>query len=147
YLAGFNADQTFREPLEGLVRLLERRRSTKNLGKIFDALVRAAVTPDERVRALVQHAAFLEDVSHDLTGAKAALLDATEAGASVAESSCAWLALELVAAKLAGAPDAGTEAAELRERALFERAKRATDPTWRALLQIDEARLAAALGE
>src|SRR5437870_8309688 len=38
YLAAFNAAPDFREPLEGLVRLLERRRSLKNLGKLVDAL-------------------------------------------------------------------------------------------------------------
>src|ERR1700728_1842343 len=34
YLAAFNADPLFREPLEGLVRLLERRRSLRHLGKL-----------------------------------------------------------------------------------------------------------------
>src|ERR1700722_11777171 len=34
YLAAFNAEPAFREPLEGLVRLLERRRSFRNLGKV-----------------------------------------------------------------------------------------------------------------
>ena len=43
YLAAFNADAVFREPLEGLVRLLEKRRSLKNLGKLVEALARAAV--------------------------------------------------------------------------------------------------------
>ncbi|MGH7439276.1 MAG: hypothetical protein ACRENE_26620, partial [Polyangiaceae bacterium] len=56
YLGAYNASPMFREPLEGLVRLLERRRSLKNLGKLIDALVRAAVTPDERVRGLVMKA-------------------------------------------------------------------------------------------
>jgi hypothetical protein len=58
YLAAFNADPTFREPLEGLVRLLEKRRSLKNLGKVVGALVRAAATPDEKVRALLMRAAY-----------------------------------------------------------------------------------------
>src|SRR5262245_45739586 len=51
YLAAFNADPQFREPLEALVRILTRRKSIKNLGKLLDALTRAAVTPEERVRA------------------------------------------------------------------------------------------------
>src|SRR5438876_11544473 len=37
YLAAFNADPQFREPLEGLVRLLQRRKSAKNLGKLLEA--------------------------------------------------------------------------------------------------------------
>src|SRR5579883_1105419 len=66
YLAAFNADPSFREPLEGLVRLLERRRSLKNLGKLVDALTRAASSPDEKVRALLAKAGYLEDVTGDL---------------------------------------------------------------------------------
>ena len=54
YLAAYNADTSFREPLEGLVRLLERRRSLANLGKLVEALVAAAVTPEERARALTE---------------------------------------------------------------------------------------------
>jgi len=42
FLASFNSHAQFREPLEGLVRLLERRKSVKNLPKLLDALLRAA---------------------------------------------------------------------------------------------------------
>ncbi len=139
YLAAFNADPTFREPLEGLVRLLERRRSLKNLGRLLEALVRAAVTPDEKSRALTMHAAFLEDVSEDLDGSKAALRDATALDAAEIESKNAWLALELVAGK--------THDTTLRAEALSERAHAGGDPTWQALLLIDLARLSAADGD
>jgi tetratricopeptide (TPR) repeat protein len=143
YLAAFNADPTFREPLEGLVRLLERRRSLKNLGRLLEALVRAAVTADEKTRALTMHAAFLEDVSEDLEGSKAALRDATSkhegVGAAEIETKSAWLALELVAGK--------TQDATLRSEALGERANAAGDPTWQALLLIDFARVTAADGD
>src|SRR5450755_3119264 len=124
YLAAFNADPLFREPLEGLVRLLERRRSLRNLGRLLEALVRAAVSADEKVRALTMHAAFLEDVSADLEGAKAALRDATAVeGASEIEAKSAWLALELVAGK--------THDLTTRTEALAERAQTANgDPTW-----------------
>ena len=141
YLAAFNADPTFREPLEGLVRLLERRRSLKNLGRLLEALVRAAVTADEKVRALTMHAAFLEDVSEDLEGAKAALRDATAVtDASDVESKSAWIALELVAGK--------THDTTTRAEALAERAHSANgDPTWQALLLIDLARMSAVDGD
>src|SRR6478752_4153078 len=59
YLAAFNADPTFREPLEALVRILSRRKSIKNLGKLLDALTRAAATPEERARAFWERAAYL----------------------------------------------------------------------------------------
>src|ERR1700758_3150945 len=94
YLAAFNADAAFREPLEGLVRLLEKRRSLKNLGKLVDALARAAVTPDEKVRALLMRAAYQADVSGEVAEAKASALEATEVeGASTPEQASTWLAL------------------------------------------------------
>ncbi len=139
YLAAFNADPSFREPLEGLVRLLERRRSMRNLGKLIEALVRAADTKQEKARALLMKAAFAEDVSADLETAKAAALEAAELGAPSAETAFAWLTLELLASKL-GDP-------ALRARALEERAKRDSDPTWKALLLLDCGRLAAGAGD
>jgi tetratricopeptide (TPR) repeat protein len=139
YLAAFNADPTFREPLEGLVRLLERRRSVKNLGKLLDALVRASATPDEKARALLMRAAHQEDTVHDLEAAKNDTIDATTAGARGAETALAWLMLEVLAVK--------TGNASLRAEALGERAKHAGDPTWKALLLLDLGRLAAAAGE
>lgn len=140
YLAAFNADPSFREPLEGLVRLLERRRSLKNLGRLLEALVRAAATPEEKVRAMTMHAAFLEDVSDDPETAKGVLRDATALHASDMEARAAWLALELVAGK--------TNDTTLRSEALAERAKGPKgDPTWQALLAMDLARASAAEGD
>ncbi|HWL85404.1 MAG TPA: hypothetical protein VNO21_06360, partial [Polyangiaceae bacterium] len=135
YLAAFNADPMFREPLEALVRLMERRRSLKNLGRVIDALVRASVTPEEKTRALIMRAAFLEDVAGDLKGAKEALREGTELSAADVESAFAWLSLELVSAK-SGDPAA-------RRHALSERAHRPSDPTWQGLLLIDLAKMLA----
>jgi len=139
YLAAYNADTSFREPLEGLVRLLERRRSLANLGKLVEALVAAAVTPEERARALTERAIFSEDVQKDLEGARGAAREATETGAVASDLGAAWLTLELVASKLSDAA--------LREEALAGRAELAIDPTWRGLLLVDVAALAAASGE
>jgi lipopolysaccharide biosynthesis regulator YciM len=140
YLAAYNADSTFREPLEGLVRLLEKRRSLKNLGKLVDALARVATSPDERVRALLMRAAYQADVSSDLGEAKSAAREATEVeGAPVAEQASAWLALEVLAGRT------GDTAA--RDESLTHRARFAADPTWHALLLLDGARIAAAAGE
>src|SRR6266511_1873003 len=77
FLAAFNAHAQFREPLEGLVRLLERRKSIKNLPKLLDALLRVAETPVEKARALVKRAAFLIDYKKDDGGARASLTQAT----------------------------------------------------------------------
>lgn len=139
YLAAFNADPLFREPLEGLVRLLERRRSLRNLGKLIDALVRAAATPEEKARALLMKAAFAEDVSTDLEGAMSAARAAVETGAEGPETSLAWLTVEVLAAKLDDPP--------LRAQALAERAKCSRDPTWKGLLMLDSARVAAGAGK
>ncbi len=139
YLAAYNADTSFREPLEGLVRLLERRRSLANLGKLVEALVAAASTPEERARALTERAIFFEDVQTDLEGARGAAREATETGAVPADLGAAWLTLELVASKLGDAA--------LREEALAGRAELTMDPTWRGLLLIDVASLAAAAGD
>lgn len=139
YLAAYNADTSFREPLEGLVRVLERRRSVSNLGKLVEALVAAATTPDERARALTERALFFADVQKDLEGARGAAREATESGAKPADLGAAWLTLELAAAKLGDAAQ--------REEALAGRAELTIDPTWRGLLLVDVASLAAATGE
>src|SRR5262249_48640561 len=139
YLAAYNSDPGFREPLEALVRLLERRRWGKNLGKIVDALHRAAQNPDERARALLAKAAYLEDQSQDLAGAKGAALEAAEVPPPEPEAAQAWLMLEILAAKL--------EDGALREQALGERAKHAGDAAWRALLNMDLAKVRAASGD
>jgi hypothetical protein len=140
YLAAFNADPNFREPLEGLVRLLEKRRSLKNLGKLVGALVRAAASPDEKVRALLMRAAYQADVSGEVAEAKASALEATEVeGASTAEQASTWLALEVLAGRTG---DPAT-----RVEALGHRVAHAHQPTWRALLMLDRAHLLEASGE
>ena len=140
YLAAYSADSTFHEPLEGLVRLLEKRRSLRNLGRLVDALVNVATGPDEKVRALLMRASYVADVAANPTEAQISARQATAVeGAPVAERASAWLALEVLAGR--------TGDASTREEALGERVKLATDPTWRALLILDRARMRAAGGE
>ncbi|MFO0756401.1 MAG: tetratricopeptide repeat protein [Byssovorax sp.] len=136
YLAAFNADPQFREPLEALVRILSRRKSVKNLGKLLDALTRAAATPEERARAFWERASYLQTYEQNVAGAKDLF---EEAIGGSPEEPVLWLELELAAGKL------GDSAARLR--ALEARAELATDPTWKALLFIDLAELSAASGE
>ncbi|MFT3766320.1 MAG: tetratricopeptide repeat protein [Minicystis sp.] len=136
YLAAFNADPQFREPLEALVRILSRRKSIKNLGKLLDALSRAAVTPEERARAFWERAAYLQAHEQNVAAAKELMLEAI---ADSPEDPALWLEIELCAAKendVAG-----------RLRALDARAQLAVDPTWKALLFIDLAELAASTGD
>lgn len=136
YLAAFNADPQFREPLESLVRILSRRKSIKNLGKLLDALCRAAATPEERARAFWERAAFVLGTDENVLAAKDLL---EEAISGSPEDPTLWLELELCAAK------AGDSAG--RMRSLEARAELATDPTWKAFLFIDLAELAASAGD
>ncbi len=140
YLAAYSADPTFHEPLEGLVRLLEKRRSLRNLGRLVDALVTAATGPDEKVRALLMRAAYLADVASNPGEAETSARAATLVeGSPAAEQASAWLALEVLAGR--------TGDTTTREEALGERVRYASDPTWRALLLLDRARMRAAGGE
>ena len=140
YLTAYNADTSSREPLESLLRLVEKRHSLKSLGKLIDALVGAAITPDEKVRALLLRAAFLTDGDGDLAAATSSAREATAIhDASKGERASAWLALEVLAGRT------GDGAA--REQALGERLAYSTDPFWRALLLVDRARMAVAAGD
>jgi cellulose synthase operon protein C len=140
YLAAYSADATFHEPLEGLVRLLEKRRSLRNLGRLVDALVSVATGADEKVRALLMRASYVADIVANPTEAQVSAREATAVpGAPVPERASAWLALEVLAGR--------TGDASTREESLGERVKLATDPTWRALLILDRARMRAAAGE
>ncbi|HEX4445574.1 MAG TPA: tetratricopeptide repeat protein [Polyangiaceae bacterium] len=140
YLAAYSADPTFHEPLEGLVRLLEKRRSLRNLGRLVDALVAAATGADEKVRALLMRAAYVADVAANPAEAATSARDAASIeDAPPAERASAWLALEVLAGR--------TGDAVTREEALGERVRYAQDPTWRALLLLDRARMRAAAGE
>ncbi len=136
YLAAFNMDPQFREPLEALVRILTRRKSIKNLGKLLDALTRAASSPEERARALWERSAFIQTHENNLPAAKELL---EEAVGQTAEDPALWLELEILAGKEGDGPG--------RMRALEARAELAVDPTWKALLFIDLAELAAAANE
>jgi tetratricopeptide (TPR) repeat protein len=135
YLAAFNVDPTFREPLEALVRILSRRKSIKNLGKLLEALVRAAATPEERARAYVERAAYLEDHEQDAASARECLDEAVSASP---EDPLPWIELERLAAREGDV--------EGRMRAIEARAQLAHDPTWKALLYIELAELAGEAG-
>jgi tetratricopeptide (TPR) repeat protein len=136
YIAAFEADPSFREPLEGVARLIERRSSLRGLGRFFfDALIEASVTPEERVRALLLHAAHLADVAEDLSFAQKRAREATAVeGAPAAELGSAWLMLELLSAQ--------TGDTQARRQAMTERSRFAGDSEWRALLLLDRARAA-----
>jgi tetratricopeptide (TPR) repeat protein len=136
YLSAYNQDANFREPLEALLRILERRRSLKNLGRVLESLARSADLPEERARALRARASHAVDVGNDVTQARAFLEEAVEADASDAT---AWLMLEM---------DAGARGdVEARKNALARRVELANDPRWASLLRVDLSELRAADGD
>jgi len=136
YLAAFNLDSTFREPLEALVRILERRRSLKNLGRVLDNMSKVAETSDERARALRALASDAIDVKNDRDGARDYLEQAVDADAS---DQAGWLMLEIDAAlRNDGAA---------RRRALARRVELAGEGKWAGLLRVDLAEEKAEGGE
>ncbi len=139
YLAAYNANPNFQEPLEGLVRLLERRRSLSDLGKLLETLVSAAHSPAERARALTARAAFLDDVEQNQQGALALLREAAALPVGPEEMGPVWLSIESLAAR-------GADGA-LRSLALERRAELTSDPEWRGLLVVDAAEEAARAGD
>lgn len=136
YLAAINAQPDFREPLESLVTIIERRHSYKNLGRLLDRLTRIAHGGADRERALLAYATHLAMEERDYAAARDLLEQAIEA---VPSSAPAWLMLELCAARL-GDP-------VLRRRALEARSRLAEHAIWRPLLVVDVALLAAELGD
>ena len=135
-LAAVNEEPEFREPLERLVVIIERRRSHKNLGKLLERLVRVADGPEERSRALTLSAACAADHGDDLDAARVMLEEAVDARP---DDAVAWYALEVLAGRLGDA--------DLRARALGARAERCQHAGWRALLLIDRADLLLAAGQ
>src|SRR5258706_9660091 len=95
-LGAVNADPDFREPLERLIAIIERRQSYKNLGKLLERLVRVAESPEERARALLDQASFASDHEGD-DGAARMLLE--QAADEFPNDGALWLALELSAGK------------------------------------------------
>lgn len=136
YLAAYNADGEFREPLEALVRILWRRRSFKNLAKLLDALAKSAPSAEERGRALRELAVVALDHEKNKDEARARL---EEAVAENPDEMAAWLELEMLAAEtgdLAGVT-----------RAIEARLPLIADATYKALLYIQLAEYAAKLGQ
>ena len=135
-LAAVGAEPTFREPIERLIAIIERRQSHKNLGRLLERLVSLAAKPEERARALLDEAFYLLDHDDDLGKARALLEQATD---DLPRDAGLWLALELVASKQGDA--------ELRERALLSRAALTDNPHWKGLLLLSLAEQRSAAGD
>ena len=135
-LSAVNTEPDFREPLERLIAIIERRQSYKNLGRLLERLVRVGETPLERGRALLERGLFQAIHENDLAGARESL---EQAAAEQSDDPAIWLALELVAARLDDGP--------LRARALAARAELSEHAEWRSLLFTDLASLLSEEGD
>ncbi len=135
-LSAVNEQPDYREPLEQLITIIERRQSYKNLGKLLERLGRVADTPEEIERAHLDLAAHLARFENNPEAARQALETAL---AQAPESAALWYALEVVAGKLGDA--------DLRQRALKSRVDLTQHSSWRALLAIDLGRLAAEVSD
>ncbi|MEO6601565.1 MAG: hypothetical protein ABIQ16_16945, partial [Polyangiaceae bacterium] len=135
-LNAVNAEAEFREPLERLIAIIERRQSYKNLGRLLERLVSVADRPEERARARLDHAFYLLDHEDDTASARVLLEQATD---DLPGDASLWLALELCAGKLGDS--------ELRERALLARSALSANNHWKALLLQSLAEHRAAAGD
>ena len=65
YLTAYNHAPQFRPPLFDLIRIFERRRSFKNLTRLYDAELKSARSEGDRASAEADLAAILEDRQGD----------------------------------------------------------------------------------
>lgn len=129
YLGAYNLDPAFRPPLFELVRMFERRRSFKNLARLYEAELKSATTPLERASALVDRASLLEDHLAQGDAAKPLFEQAAE---DDPEGITALLMLERRAR--------ATGDAEASRKALEGLAARTKTPALRAVLGVELAR-------
>lgn len=134
YLRAFNADAGFRPPLIALLRIFERRRSVKNLGRLYDAERKAARTPRQIAEALVDRGVMLEDVEG--RDGQALFREATEADPSFLTAA---LMLER-SARVAADPDLALQAVKARAEAT-------SSPVLRSLLWTEVGRALEADGD
>ncbi|MBI3203586.1 MAG: hypothetical protein HYZ29_18755 [Myxococcales bacterium] len=135
-LDAVNSEPEFHEPLERLIQLIQKSGSSKNLGKLLERSAQVAEGAEERVRALLEHAAHVADVEVSPDAARAVLEEAAE---EKPDDASVFLALEVLGGK--------TGDGELRARSLAARAEHCHEPVWRSLLLISSAELALADGD
>ena len=131
YLASYNLSPEFRTPLFALLRIFERRRSHKNLSRLYDAERKSAVTNIDRGAALIDKAGFVETREGNVDEAIAYLneaLDLLDHAPSSTKAAAALLAERLGRRESDG---------ELIARALESQIESTPNATWRVLLLLD----------
>jgi hypothetical protein len=136
YLAAYNADSRMRLPLYALLRMFERKRSHKNLQRLYDAELRSARTAAERATALIDQGVLAIVAASDLEVARARLEQALEHDP---ESLDALLLLEWNRRAVHDEQRAA--------QALFRRAQLTDDPLLRGTLLLEVAALREQAGD
>jgi hypothetical protein len=135
-LAAVNSLSHFKEPLERLIVLIERRRSFKNLPILLEHLCRTADSAEEMARAQLTYAWFAILHLRDDVRAHVAVLAALRA---VPNDPAALLSLELLSRRLG-------DSAGLRQT-LETRLAQTTDRKWGGVLALDLAQALAGAGD
>ncbi|MGE0786724.1 MAG: hypothetical protein AB7S26_13715 [Sandaracinaceae bacterium] len=135
YLGAYNLDPRFRPPLIALVQVFERRRSMKNLSRLYEAEARSATTPREAASALADRASLMIDQGEVEGGLE--LLRTAFTQAAEAPDIALLLEHELLATGDEEAALAVTEA----------RADLVRDPVLATLLRVEVARAKNAAGD
>lgn len=113
-LASYNHEPTLRTPLYALVDSFERKRSLKNLGRLYDAEVRGATAAQARGDALLDRAVFALSTQAPAEEIDALIDQALEAAPLRAS---AWAVLETLA-RHRGREGVARRAAEARAQAV-----------------------------
>ncbi|MBX3273310.1 MAG: hypothetical protein KF729_23810 [Sandaracinaceae bacterium] len=136
YLSAYNHDPHFRPPLFALLTLFERRRSIKNLLRLYDAEARSATNPREAASALANRAVLMSDQLGEPEEAQKLLATAFEQAAEAPDLALLY-EHELLAAGRTDVAIAVTEA----------RADLVRDPVLATLLRLEVARDREAAGD
>lgn len=129
YLAAYNLDPSFRPPLIALVSIFERRRSFKNLARLYEAEERGATSPREAASALADRGLLSIDQLGEPTQGRQ-LLEAAFQQAGEAGDIALLLEHQLLAE---GELEAATEV-------IAQRADLVRDPVLATLLRLEVAR-------
>ena len=124
-LASYNHEPAFRPPLYALVDSFERKRSFKNLGRLYDAEHKSATDAQGRTDALLDRAMFLLATGGPIEEVEALLDQAIEPRPEAARAST-WAIIEVLA-RHRGRDELAREAAKARAEA-------ARSPKLRAVL-------------
>ena len=136
YLGAYNLDPGFRPSLIALVQIFERRRSNKNLARLYEAESRSATSPREAASADADRAVLLIDQRGEVEKGRALLRDAFERAAEAQDIALLLEQERLMSGDIDGAMEVIAARADLVQ-----------DPVLATLLRLEVARAKEAGGD